>query len=122
MIDGTMRALRKSDEFKRCFKQGNMFRNQLAVLHVFERGDHDTSRVGLSVSRRIGKAVVRNRVKRWMRESLLPVDRQLRDGFDLVFSARTPSKDHGFWPLKAAMHDLLRRAGMLRQDDDGKDK
>ncbi len=118
MTRARLPVLTRPDEFSRCYKQGRVHKNKLAVLHVFRRGDSDESRVGFSVSRRVGKAVERNRVKRWMREAMYPMGERIPEGFDLVFSARVLAKEKGFWPLQEAMGDLLKRAGLLRNVDE----
>ena len=64
--------LKRPDEFRRCYREGKVFKNRLAVLHVYDRGDAEPTRVGFSVSKKVGKAVERNRVKRWMRRQSIP--------------------------------------------------
>ncbi len=70
------------------------------------------SRVGFSVSRGIGNAVVRNRVKRRLRTSVREVC--LREGWDIVFIVRAPAAQVRFSPLREAAHELLRQAGVVQ--------
>lgn len=95
-----------------------MYKGALVVLHVYRRDDASPTRVGFSVSKRVGKAVERNRVKRWMREAIRPVLSQLPAGFDLVFSARTRTIEEGFWPVREGMLNLLQRSRMLPKEAD----
>lgn len=69
------------------------------------------SRCGLSVGKRVGKAVVRNRVKRRLREIVRFAP--LKPGWDLVLIARTPSASASFAELKGAVTELLIRAKIL---------
>ncbi|MFT4048505.1 MAG: ribonuclease P protein component [Solirubrobacterales bacterium] len=84
------RRLSRSTEFQRVYRQGRSKANRYLVLYSFSRGDgaSDDSRFGVSVGRKVGNAVVRNRVKRSIREALDELAPQLADGLDYVVLAR----------------------------------
>lgn len=109
-------TIKRPDEFQTCYKKGKMVKNNLAVIHVFRREDNGSPRVGFSVSRRVGKAVERNRVRRWMKETVYPLIGQLPEGTDIVFSARVRAKEGGFWALQRAIRELLHRSGVLKDE------
>ena len=93
-------------QFTRIRGQGNSAANRFLVIRFLPNGlDH--SRFGFMVSRRIGNAVVRNKVKRRLREAvrLTPV----KAGWDAVFIARKGTERAGYQELKQAAGNLLRR-------------
>jgi len=108
--------IRRPDEFQRCYREGKMHKNELAVIHVYRRGDDGEARVGFSVSRKLGGAVQRNKVKRWMRESVYPIQSLLPPGIDVVFSARTVAREAGFKRLNEAIRELLFRSRLLSKE------
>lgn len=116
--------LRRPQDFRRCFQGGRMYKNRLLVLHVLPNAsppqEASPPRVGYSVSRKLGKAVVRNRVKRRLREAVRREVDQLPAGCDLVFSARMPGSQASFQELWTAVQDLLRRASGRRHARAGK--
>jgi ribonuclease P protein component len=87
---GPGRRLSRSTEFQRVYRQGRSKANRYLVLYSFARGDaaDEDSRFGVSVGRKIGNAVVRNRVKRTIREALDQLEPKLADGLDYVVLAR----------------------------------
>jgi len=78
----------------------------------------ETSRIGFSVSRQVGNAVVRNQVRRRLRE----VVRQayLQEGWDMVFIARTKVAQGDYYQIRGAVLDLCRRAGVFQVSPDDK--
>ena len=77
------------------------------------------TRAGFVVGRRIGKAVVRNRVKRRLREAVRALYPKLAAGTDLVWIARPPSATADYATLAGAVEHLLRRARLLRDRPPG---
>jgi ribonuclease P protein component len=84
------------------------------VLYVFPRGDEEPARLGLSVSRKVGGAVDRNRVKRLVREAFQSQAPGLRAGYDFVVVARPDARElaerSGLAGVGDALGELLSRA------------
>jgi len=89
--DARRRRLSRSGDFDRVYREGNSRGNRFLVLYSFARRDDessDTARLGLSVGRKIGKAVTRNKVKRAVREAFWELSDSLEAGHDYVIVAR----------------------------------
>ena len=76
--------LSRSADFDRVFRQGRSHAGRELVLYVFPRSEPGPARLGLSVSRKVGGAVERNRVKRLLREAFRQSCDELPGGLDLV--------------------------------------
>jgi ribonuclease P protein component len=86
--------------------------HRLLVVYMAPN-DLDTSRVGITVSGRVGKAVARNRVRRRLREALTAMFPRLLAGQDILVIAR-PRSAQATWPdLNQALENVLARAGLL---------
>jgi ribonuclease P protein component len=107
--------LSRSADFDRVYRQGRSHANRLLVLYAFPRGDDEPPRLGLSVSRKVGGAVERNRVKRLVREAFRAAAPELPAGLDVVVVARPDALEvaerEGLAGIAAALGELLRQAG-----------
>jgi ribonuclease P protein component len=107
--------LSRSAEFERVYRHGRSTANRHLVLYSFPNPSVERPRVGLSVSRKVGGAVDRNKVKRLLREAL--AKSELRQGHDLVVVARPEAlalaERDGFEGMQGALDELLERAGVM---------
>ena len=103
--------LRNRKDFDAVFQRGRSWNNDLLVLRTLPN-NLEHNRTGFVTSKRVGKAVVRNRVRRRLREAIRVMP--LAPGYDLVVSAKSRTADADFHQLKRAAENLLRRAGLLQ--------
>ncbi|MBI2861663.1 MAG: ribonuclease P protein component [Chloroflexi bacterium] len=107
--------LTENKQFERVRREGRSWVGRYAILYAAPNGMEQT-RAGFSVSKRVGKAVRRNRAKRLMREALRQLYRALVPGWDLVFSARTQASQGDYRSIAEGIVSLLKRAGLLQVD------
>jgi ribonuclease P protein component len=117
--------LSRSSDFQRIYRQGSSTASRFLVLYSFKRPAEtgaDGPRLGLSVSKKLGGAVVRNRVKRLLREAFRGCAGNLAEEYDLVviarphlleLVARESAGEKGV--VGAAVRELLVRAGVLNE-------
>jgi ribonuclease P protein component len=108
--------LSRSAEFDRVFRQGRSHAGRDLVLYVFPRGaDAGGPRLGLSVSRKVGGAVERNRVKRLLREAFARESVRLPAGTDAVVIARQGASElaarDGLAGVQTALGELISKVG-----------
>ncbi len=103
--------LRNQADFQRTRQEGKCWGHRLVVLCAL-RNSLGYSRFGFAASRRIGKAVARNRARRRMREIVRLNISTVEPGWDIVLIARPALLQATYSELTEAIHELLRRAGL----------
>lgn len=108
--------LSRSAEFERVYRQGRSTANRHLVLYAFPNVAAERPRLGLSVSRKVGGAVERNRVKRLLREAFAGAADELSPGQDIVVVARPQARElaerEGLAGIDASLTELIARAGL----------
>ena len=108
--------LTKPQQYASVYSKGSSWVSTLLIMKTLPSG-LALSRYGFSVSKRVGKAVTRNRVKRLLRAILRMMP--LKSGWDIVFIARPAVATADYAGLKSTVENLLSRANLL---DTGEEK
>jgi ribonuclease P protein component len=113
--------LRLSADFQRTRREGKAWTDHLMVLCALPN-DLTYSRFGFAASKRIGKAVDRNRARRRMREAVRLCRGTLAEGWDMVFVARPPIVHAPYAEIVRAIHKLLGQAKLRKPEASNGDR
>lgn len=106
-------GLKKDSDFRKVYKHGKSFANRNLVMYILENKS-DSTRVGISVSKKVGNAINRNKIRRRIKESYrLNVDTSVKCGYDIVFIARVAIKDTNYQDIEKSMNHLIKKAELL---------
>ncbi|MGC8832681.1 MAG: ribonuclease P protein component [Armatimonadota bacterium] len=106
------KRLTKPEEFGQVFRRGKGFGNSILFIKVL-KGRQNGVRVGVSVSKKFGRAVTRNRIKRILREAARRYINNIKPGHDLILVAKEGIREAKFEEILEGLHSLLSEAKLL---------
>lgn len=109
-------SLKKNSQFRVVYHRGKSFANRRLVLYALKNGKTENA-LGVSVSKKVGKSVVRSRVSRLIKESYRLDEEKIKTGYDLVFIARNAAAAATFWEIQDSMRHLLKKQGLLLPEE-----
>lgn len=104
--------LKKPWEFQRVYKKGKKYWNAYFVIYVCET-QLPQPRLGITASKKVGKSVLRNRVKRLIREAFRVLSPKLRPQHDIVVVGRTPAGQLTGQQAQGRLCELFRQASLF---------
>lgn len=106
--------LKKSWQFGRIYKEGERYYGNQFILYVLPNGSQET-RIGLTVTKKVGISVQRNRIKRVIRE-VIRLSKEIAPGNDLVIIARKAAVNLKYSQAQRSITNLLHRARIFKPD------
>ena len=108
-----MITLKENRDFRRLYNRGKSFASPLLVTYVLKNRLGNV-RIGITTGKKIGKAVLRSRSRRVIREAFRALYDDIKPGFDLVFVARSRTPFVKSYDILRSMKKQLKDAGVLR--------
>ena len=110
-------SLKKDKEFRFLYKKGVSVPGDTVVLYYRANKYMQKTglRLGITVSKKIGNAVVRNRIRRLIREAYRQIEPSLPFGYDLVIVARKKADGASFAMVFSSLEDALKKGGLLKE-------
>lgn len=105
-------TIKKNFEFLRVYKRGRFYVGKIMTMYVLAN-KHDINRIGITASKKYGKSVKRNRIRRLIKESYRSVEEILKPGYDIVFVARSNEIVPDYLSVKKEMKFLFKKLGIL---------
>ncbi|HAE61736.1 MAG TPA: ribonuclease P protein component [Eubacteriaceae bacterium] len=102
--------------FRYIYSKGKSMANRLLVMYYLKNGK-DENRVGITVSKKIGNSVTRNRVKRLIKESYRNSSFNDEYGYDIIFIARKGCQESDYKNINSAVNHLLRKFNIIREKE-----
>ncbi|MBU9722299.1 MULTISPECIES: ribonuclease P protein component [Bacillaceae] len=106
--------LKKNEEFQVVFQRGSSVANRQFVVYKLKKTDQKNIRIGLSVSKKLGNAVIRNRIKRLLREGLRELIPSLNGSYDVVLIARKPVTEMDMLSINKSLKHVFKLGKLLK--------
>ena len=105
--------IKKEAEFQRVYHNAQTYANRQLVLYVYPKPEQAHFRIGLSVGKRIGNAVTRNQVKRYLRQALHELEGEIPCEYDFLLIARPDIKGKDCQTVKNSIRHVMKLARLL---------
>ena len=111
-----MNIIKENAEFQKVLKSGKWFGADCLVIYVLENG-REENRIGVAVGKKAGKSVVRNRLKRLIRESYRLIEEQLESGLDIIIVWKSSANidNVNFDVVQKSLLKCLNKANLMKK-------
>ena len=106
-------SIKENKHFKKIYSKGDSFANHLLVIY-FLPNKLNKNRLGITVNKKVGKAVVRNKVRRLIKENYRLKEEYIKKGLDIVIVARVRSANSNYKEINKAMYHLFKKVHLLK--------
>ena len=109
-------GIKKDSDFRKVYQRGKSLADRNLVIYTM-KNKSDKSRIGISISKKVGKAHERNRIRRCIKEAYrLNIDDKVLGGYDLVFIARINAADKDYKELVRSLKYICKKANIIKKD------
>ena len=108
-------SIKENRDFSRLYRIGKFFSSDCLILYL-KKNKLGFNRVGVTVSKKVGKAVIRNLVKRRIKESYRELEKSILPSYDIVVVARVKASESDYRKLKSALFYLFQKAGIFNDE------
>ena len=106
----TFEMIKKDKQFRYIYSRGKSFANKKLVVYYIKSND-EKLKIGISISKKVGKAVVRNRLRRLIKENIR-LNTKIKTGYSMIFLARVGADDLDFQNMKSSINHLLKKCDL----------
>ena len=110
-------AVKQNSDFRRAYGRGKVYTSPALVTYII-KNRAGVCRIGITTSKKIGNAVKRNRARRVIRAAFLSMP-PLKQGYDIIFVARTRTVYKKSTEIAEAMLSQLKKAGLIDENTTG---
>ncbi|MEG2117832.1 MAG: ribonuclease P protein component [Clostridia bacterium] len=108
-----IKTLKENFMFSKLYSKGKSFSSRTVAMYFLKNYIRDITKIGITVSKNRGNAVVRNRVKRKIRESYRSIYPFVKEGYIIVVVAKQACVNSSVADITADLHTLLKKAALL---------
>jgi len=106
------RKLSKTSEFKKVFSEGRRIESKNLIIFILKNG-YNFNRPGIIIKKETGKAVTRNKIKRWLKEAFRPINKKLSPGYDIIMLAKNNIKKSDYFDICHDLENLFYKGRLL---------
>lgn len=112
------RMIKKNYEFKRFFSKGTVYRGKYIHMYI-HTSNINVNKLGIAVSKKVGKAVQRNHIKRLIRENYKIYENKLNNYFNIVIiiNNKIDIKKVNYYDIQKDFDSILKKAGMISNEE-----
>lgn len=108
-------SIKENYEFKRVYKRGKSNADYILAVYIFKNYKKQ-NRLGITVSNKVGKAVIRNKIRRRIKSAFHEIQKDLKPSIDIVVVARTKSAQSDFSQIEKSLTKNLKKLGAFKDE------
>ncbi len=105
--------VKKNKDYQKVYHKGKSVANRQLVLYLYPQPNQTHFRVGLSVGKKMGNAVQRNKIKRYLRQAVQELENSIKPDIDFLLIARPNITGRSYHEVKQSVIHVMKLAGIL---------